>query len=158
MPNTNRGNTSYGYRTKRPRIDQRPPWTTGTHHDTRKDTKLMKQVQISIDIRDSVIHGKGAFAMKDIPIGKIAWYRGPIYSSCHIESTFRPTTFMMQLSEGKTIDAIHGKHWTKYINDARGTDKDYNVEFRANGSVHSIRVILEGEELLADYGDNYWGR
>jgi hypothetical protein len=155
--NGNRGNTSYGSRTNRERILCQPICVkSGTHKDVRKNTKLMKMVETRIKIDNSEIHGKGVFAISDIPVGQIAWYRGPIYDNCHLNATHRDGTYMMIFGKAKTIDGMGASHWTKYMNDAHNTERTCNVQIGAKASIHSTRVILAGEELLLSYGQGYW--
>jgi hypothetical protein len=116
----------------------------------------MKFVKRNTCVKDSEVHGKGIFATCDIPVGKIAWYRGPIYSELYLSTTARSNTFFMAFPGHKIIDGAEGNHWTKYINDPRGTEKAFNLEFGQNASVHSTRIIRAGEELLVEYGDDYW--
>lgn len=62
-----KGTCAHGFKNKREKIDRRPPWTTGRYKDQRKDTKLMRQVKLSVEVRESTVHGKGVFATEVIP-------------------------------------------------------------------------------------------
>lgn len=150
-----KGTRAHGPRNKREKVDRRPPWTTDTFKDMRKDTKLMKQVKQCIEVHDSPVHGKGVFATDVIPRGKIAWYRGPIWSCCQSGGSGK---YKMRFRDGKNVNPAvnRGNHWTKYINDARGTGAENNLYIGKDASIHSTREIQPGEELFLDYGDNYW--
>jgi len=142
----------------REKIDRRPPWTMGRYQDHRKDTQLMKVVKSSVEVRDSPVHGKGVYATAIIPKGHIAWYRGPIFSCCYLDRSFQSHTYMMRLRDGKIVNPASKKckHWTKFINDARGTEHENNLVIGKDGAIVAIREIQSGEELFLDYGSDYW--
>jgi hypothetical protein len=80
-------------------------------------------------------------------------------------------TFFMCYSKGKrvdyTIDAREEGNETRFVNDYRGIARAPNVVFDMKESpltghaivvLISLTVIQEGEELLCDYGQDYWDR
>jgi hypothetical protein len=147
--------TRYG--NSREKHNTSPPWSTGPFKDKRKDTKFMKKVSATVDVRESEIHGKGVFATDFIPSGKnIAWYRGPIYSCCQVGKNRMGSEYHMTMRDGKVIDGSRGKHWSKYINDAIGSGRECNLYIGKDGVLTTSMQINAGEELLLDYGDDYW--
>lgn len=65
---------------------------------------------------------------------------------------------MMKLRDGKVINPVSKKckHWTKFINDARGTEYENNMVIGKDGAIVAIREIQSEEELFLDYGSDYW--
>lgn len=116
-----------------------------------------------ITIKKSLIINAGKGAFSNIYIDKntfIGYYKGvisTIYPQNNSKYIFETTI------DGETIyiDAMDKKksNWTRYINCA---DKYHNanIEARENNdgviSFYTIYNIYKGEELLFDYGSEYW--
>ena len=120
-------------------------------------------------IKPSLIKGagKGAFAKKKIKKGtRLGEYTGKILSLEEYSKT-RDKTYIFEVSkkfQGKYylfyIDARSGDQ-LKFINGAHSKEqkKHINVEtyqYAERIFYRTTKNIKEGEELLVDYGDNYW--
>lgn len=133
----------------------------------RKGVPYEKQVKV----KKSKIKGagKGVFAMTNIlPFVVIGVYKGHFLSE---EEAIRlkNQTYLLRIHPGRYyIDAKDKSisNWTRYINDPYGPKRDKkwkkrrkhvkNVAFSPDGFIYTIRPIEKGEELLVDYGDDYW--
>ncbi len=54
------------------------------------------------------------------------------------------------------VDGAFGGNWSAYMNDGPHSGIAANVEFQSDGSVMTVRDIKANEELLVDYGSEYW--
>lgn len=111
-----------------------------------------------IQTRRSGVHGKGVFALVDIPAGeRIIEYVGEIISweeaqRRHPHDPEQPNhTFYFHLDEEHVIDALHGGNSSRWINHSCDpnceADEDDGRVF-----IKSLRPIRAGEELNYDYG------
>ena len=118
------------------------------------------------EVRPSLIHGMGLFATVNIRKGFIATsYRGEVIDKGELERRYGKecAIYVVNLGNGRYLDGrdplTSGKG--RYANDARGT------EFRVNGKIVTYfpgdstyiiatRMIHKGEEILVDYGEDYW--
>jgi SET domain-containing protein len=111
-----------------------------------------------IQTRRSGVHGKGVFALVDIPAGeRIIEYVGEIISwdeaqRRHPHDPTQPNhTFYFHLDDEHVIDALHGGNSSRWINHSC----DPNCEADEDGGrvfIKSLRPIAAGEELNYDYG------
>ena len=111
-----------------------------------------------IEVRRSGVHGKGVFALVDIPKGeRIIEYVGEIISwneaqRRHPHDPSDPNhTFYFHIDEDHVIDALFGGNSSRWINHSC----DGNCEAdEVNGRVfiRALRDIAPGEELNYDYG------
>ena len=111
-----------------------------------------------IQVRRSGVHGKGVFALVDIPRGeRIIEYVGEIISwdeaqRRHPHDPDDPNhTFYFHVDEQRVIDALHGGNASRWINHSCGPNCEADEE---NGRIFikSLRKIKAGEELNYDYG------
>jgi hypothetical protein len=114
-----------------------------------------------IQVRRSGVHGKGVFALKDIPAGDtIIEYVGEIISwkEADKRSSSDPDdpnhTFFFSIKDGKkVIDAAVGGNAARWINHScapnceSDEDEDTHRVF-----IKALRDIKAGEELNYDYG------
>jgi hypothetical protein len=114
-----------------------------------------------IQVRRSGVHGKGVFALQDIPAGEtIIEYIGEIITWREADRR-HPTnpddpnhTFYFSIMDGKkVIDAAVGGNAARWINHAC----DPNCESDEDDDTHrvfikALRNIKAGEELNYDYG------
>lgn len=122
--------------------------------------------------------GHGVFAPYATPAGVvIGYYAGRQVS--HDQAARNPSAYILQvahntnlerckvipLTEPETgpnksilIDASDKSvaNWCSMVNDYRGSGKNPNVMFKKNGALVTITPLRKGEELLLDYGDEYW--
>ena len=57
--------------------------------------------------------------------------------------------------KGHVVDAMCFRQAGAYANDHRHSGKPVNAELRTDG-VYAVREIYKGDEILVDYGDQYW--
>jgi len=130
-----------------------------------------------IKIKNSILHGKGAFALKNIKKGTfLGHYMGEITYEYKMGGYIFHSYVICENGEEKlfSIDAADYKksNWTRYMNcsthhknenvmSSRLTNKEI---YEVGGAPLSIegyivfyagRDIKKGEELLYHYGDNY---
>lgn len=109
-------------------------------------------------IKDSKIHGKGAFATRKIPEGtliveyegeRISWQKA---EKRHAEKEGNSShTFFFSLESGRIIDGGSGGNDARWINHSC----EPNCEAREENKrifIYALRDIKRGEELNYDYG------
>ena len=111
-----------------------------------------------IQTRRSGVHGKGVFALVDIPRGtRIIEYVGEIITwdeaqRRHPHDPDDPNhTFYFHIDEDRVIDALHGGNASRWINhscapNCIADEQDGRIFIKAR------RAIRAGEELNYDYG------
>ena len=111
-----------------------------------------------IQTRRSGVHGKGVFAVQDIPAGEVVIeYVGEIISwheaqDRHPHDPSQPNhTFYFHIDEDRVIDALHGGNSSRWINhscepNCFADERDGRIFITAR------RNIAAGEELNYDYG------
>lgn len=111
-----------------------------------------------IQVRKSGVHGKGVFALQDIPKGqRILEYVGEIitWQEAQDRHPHDPTdpnhTFYFHIDASRVIDAKVGGNATRWINHSCDGNCEADEE---NGRIYiqSRRAIRAGEELSYDYG------
>lgn len=111
-----------------------------------------------IQTRRSGVHGKGVFALQDIPKGEvIIEYVGEIIKwkealRRHPHDPQDPNhTFYFHLTNKRVIDALYGGNASRWINHSCKPNCEAEED---NGRVFikSLRKIKAGEELNYDYG------
>jgi len=163
---TEKGKDPYEYYAQTLMLDELPP----------EDVDLFTQKRtlaefISIQrIRDPThpCDGQfGVFANKDMkPDFYIGEYTGKVLLQVEQPYSHYLVDFSNPHSEGCDkvwVDALKEGNETRYINDARNTNRPYNVTFKKMFLDGIMRVYVQcvldvkkGEELLVDYGDGYW--
>jgi uncharacterized protein len=111
-----------------------------------------------IQVRRSGVHGKGVFALREIPAGEtIIEYKGEVISwpealRRHPHDPTDPNhTFYFHVDEGRVIDAKVDGNAARWINHSC----DPNCEADEEGGriyIKALRDLLPGEELFYDYG------
>ena len=131
-----------------------------------KQSELMRDIVARPDDfivdRKSTVHGKGVFAVVDLPAGRLlAYYKGERLSNEEYEKRYSRKTagsgYALDM-ETHVLDAANLKYsdWTRYVNDAHGTKHRTNCEFSVGGAIKTKRRIAAGEELFVGYGRGYW--
>lgn len=110
--------------------------------------------------------GNGVFAKKDIMKGEdLGYYTGEIISEEEFHKRYDDEgygEYVLYLSDpnkkGKFlyVDSKYYSNWVSRINASRKTGKRANVYWDTEGHVFACRNIKEGEELLVNYGSEYW--
>ncbi|HEY2124185.1 MAG TPA: SET domain-containing protein-lysine N-methyltransferase [Chthoniobacterales bacterium] len=120
---------------------------------TRPSRPRRKQPPL-LEVRDSGVHGRGAYALRRIPKGKrIIEYTGKRLPWGEAsEQADGPHTFLFGLTNGKdVIDPAIGGNDARWINHSCAP----NCEAIEEGNrvfIYALRAILPGEELFYDYG------
>ncbi|XHS79783.1 SET domain-containing protein [Burkholderiaceae bacterium UC74_6] len=111
-----------------------------------------------IQVRTSGVHGRGMYAVVDIPAGEsLIEYIGEriTYEQAqdrHPADPAQPNhTFYFSLEDGNIIDANFGGNSSRFINHSCDPNCEADEE---NGRVFikSLRDLVAGEELFYDYG------
>jgi hypothetical protein len=111
-----------------------------------------------IQVRRSGVHGKGVFALQDIPEGEtLIEYVGEVISweeaqDRHPHDPNDPNhTFYFHVNEDKVIDALHGGNSSRWINHSCDPNCEADEE-NERIFIKALRNIQAGEELNYDYG------
>jgi len=111
-----------------------------------------------IQVRKSGVHGKGVFALRDIPEGeRIIEYVGEIitWKEAQRRHPWNPDdpnhTFYFHVDEGRVIDAAVGGNAARWINHSCNPNCEAD-EQEGRVFIKSLRNIRAGEELNYDYG------
>ena len=111
-----------------------------------------------IQVRRSGVHGKGVFALVDIPRGeRIIEYTGELISwdeaqRRHPHDPQDPNhTFYFHIDDQHVIDALYGGNASRWINHSCAPNCEAD-EDEGRIFIKSRRKIKAGEELNYDYG------
>jgi uncharacterized protein len=112
-----------------------------------------------IVVKRSAIHGRGAYAARDLPAGEqLIEYRGKIMSWDDAQAKYESDddveeglTYYFDLGDGRVIDGADGGNGSRFINhgckpNCEAIDDDGRIW------IHTLRKIKAGQELLIDYG------
>ncbi len=112
----------------------------------------------TIEVRQSLVHGQGAFAARSVrggaPIGR---YTGRRYTAEQIEGRDwnNARTYAFGLSDGSLIDGSEGGNATRHINHSCTPNcVAYEIEDEDGAlsiEIEALRRIQPGEELFLDY-------
>jgi SET domain-containing protein len=113
---------------------------------------------IPIEVRNSAIHGSGAFAARSLDGGDlIGRYTGKLYSAAEVyeRDWDHALTFVFGLSDGSVIDGAQGGNATRHINHSCSPNcAAFEIESDAGQPwivIEALRRIRAGEELFLDY-------
>jgi SET domain-containing protein len=108
-------------------------------------------------VRNSGVHGKGAFALKDIRKGtRLIEYVGENLTAKESDDRYDDTgvknhhTFLFSVDQRKVIDATHGGNESRFINHSCDPNCEAIIEKR-RVYIEAARTIRKGEELAYDY-------
>lgn len=112
----------------------------------------------AIEVRDSIVHGKGLFARIDIDagavVGRYAGLRLTEQSVADREWN-QALTYVFGLSDGTVIDGAHGGNATRHFNHSCDPNCEAVEYWTARGEMNirfeTLRAIARGEELTIDY-------
>ena len=113
---------------------------------------------LTIEVRPSVVHGHGVFAVAPLPAGSLVGrYEGRRYSEAEARSRDwdDQLTYLFGLSDGSIIDGAEGGNATRHVNHACAPNCQA-VEYRGPGGrlevrIETLRAVPAGEELTLDY-------
>jgi SET domain-containing protein len=114
---------------------------------------------MTLVVKKSPLHGKGLFASEDIPWGfKIIEYEGQLVSDALAHKRIaKGADCIFELGEDANIDGAVQGNDARYINHSRAKPNCFVM--RDEGRiwiVAGIEGIKEGEELLFDYGSDFY--
>ncbi|MBA2685933.1 MAG: SET domain-containing protein-lysine N-methyltransferase [Gemmatimonadaceae bacterium] len=108
-------------------------------------------------VRSSGVHGKGAFALKDIRKGtRLVEYIGENLSAEESDKRYDDEgvknhhTFLFSVDKRKVIDATFGGNESRFINHSCDPNCEAIIESR-RVYIEAARTIRKGEELAYDY-------
>jgi hypothetical protein len=121
----------------------------------------MEDICTCVEIRDSVISGKGVFASKRIEKGQVLGvYKGEKLTLEEFNNRypFDNSIYVLDIGDGQFIDARDPEksNFARYINSPKGTSKKPNIVFLAKGIIAAVKRIQKNEELLVSYGRKYF--
>jgi SET domain-containing protein len=107
------------------------------------------------EVRGSEIHGRGVFALADIPKGtRLVEYRGERITGAQMDARYAtdssPHTFVFSLSDGGYLDATVGGNDARFINHSCKPNCE-SIEAEGRIYIDSRKAIRKGEELSFDY-------
>ena len=125
-----------------------------TNGQSQSPKKIRRQPAPLIEVRDSAVHGKGAYATRPIRKGRrIIEYMGKVMPwGDASEDPDDPHTFLFGLSDGVNVinAAIDGNdaRWINHSCDpnCEAVEEDDNRVF-----IYALRDLSPGEELFYDY-------
>jgi uncharacterized protein len=109
--------------------------------------------------------GRGLFTKKEIAKGiRIVEYKGKLRKWKDVKHEDGHNGYLMYITRNAVIDAWPTRATLgRYANDAKGivkiTGLKNNCEYVSEGNrcfIESIRSIKKGEEILVDYGKEFW--
>jgi uncharacterized protein len=112
---------------------------------------------LPFEVRESPIHGAGAFATRRIPAGtRLIEYRGQRLTPAEADARYpdlpgeRHHTYLFAIDDDVVIDAAVDGNDARFINHSCGPNCDAVID---DGRIwiESIREIEAGEELAYDY-------
>lgn len=110
-------------------------------------------------VKRSRIHGKGLFAVDDIPWGtKIIEYRGERITDAVAEARMaEDADCIFELGDNKNIDGARDGNEARYINHSRDNPNCFVLRDKGRiWIVAGIEGIDAGEELTFDYGSTFF--
>lgn len=109
--------------------------------------------------------GKGLFTKKFIPKGtRIVEYKGRISAWKDVKDEDGKNGYIFYVNRNHVIDALPVKSaLARYANDAKGLVRLKNVNNNCDYVTDGLKAFIEskkdiqaGEEILVDYGKDYW--
>ena len=96
----------------------------------------------SIEVRSSPVHGRGVYAIRDLPRGtSIGRYEGQRFTdeqllSVDWQSRHGGKTYLFGLSDGTTIDGARGGNATRFVNHCCSPNCQVVEEAGEDGRLH----------------------
>lgn len=118
-----------------------------------------------IATRNSPIHGKGVFAVAELPAGEVLIeYKGRRITHAQADRRYGDDgesghTFLFTLNDRYVIDANEGGNAARWMNHGCSPNCEAVIEEDPDGDLRKDRVLIQtirrvqpGEELVYDYG------
>lgn len=132
-----------------------------------KQQTVIQQEKI-VEVRDSGVHNKGVFALKNIPQNtKIIEYRGDVISKKEADKRLDETyvqykknpkdyaaTYIFELDDEHDLDGNTPDNDAKYINHSCNPNCYFEIK-KDHIDIYAKRDIQEGEELSYNYGFDF---
>jgi SET domain-containing protein len=121
---------------------------------TRSSQSRMKEALEWIDMRRSRIHGRGAFARRDIPAGtRLIEYVGlPVSKKKAVELTQKQNRYLFALDSTSDLDGKVSWNPARLINHSCEPNCEADLDESNRIWIFSTRQIARGEELTFNYG------
>lgn len=112
-----------------------------------------------VEIRPSTIAGagNGVFALRDFEPNAIIGYYTGAYSLAR--KSHGNGEYALEVTAHRVIDGTRCGNWTMMMNDGahgRRRRPRVNIEFDEEAAIRTLEPIRTGDELLVDYGAEYW--
>lgn len=136
------------------------PHAGASHHPhMRHASRTVRSAEAPMyEVRRSGIHGRGAYATRDIPAGtRIVEYLGDRITHEQADARYEAKgqddghTFLFVVSSRVVIDAGVGGNDARFINHSCDPNCDTVIE-NERVFIESVRDIERGEELVYEYG------
>jgi hypothetical protein len=143
----------------------RPPLFAHPHvvpmnadHPRKRAARKTETEADPVEVRQSPVHGQGAFATRGLPRGhRIGVYGGRRYAAGEVvEHDWNNTlTYVFGLSDGSYIDGAEGGNATRHLNHSCAPNcaavEVTHEDGRLDIVIEAARRIRAGEELFLDY-------
>lgn len=117
-------------------------------------------MDVPFEVRASSVHGQGLFAMRDVPKhARIGEYKGPLISHKEYDRTVnKDYMFQVSLGVGKSayVDASGTQSLARYVNHSSVHPNAYAYQYNKKIYFRLLRPVQKNEEILIDYGKEYW--
>jgi uncharacterized protein len=116
---------------------------------------------VSVVVRESNIHGKGLFAVEEIPWGmKIIEYTGERISDEIAEARIAEgADCIFELRENENIDGALNGNQARYANHCRRKPNCFILRDENRiWIVAGIEGVAQGDEITFDYGSTFYAR
>ena len=121
---------------------------------SRLDQSHMKEALSWLELRKSRIHGRGAFARRDIPAGtRLIEYVGlQVSKKKSDELSLRQNSYLFTLNESSDLNGKVSWNPARLINHSCEPNCEANLDENDHIWIFSIKPIARGEELTFNYG------
>ena len=144
---------------------KQPITTIRWNADLLKAGRSPLRLGIDVEVRENGI-GRGLYALRTIAAGALVErYSGPVTTYDAFMASDSSGRYAMALSNGDVVDGEDERRsgYVRFINHSVRKANCRNCEaFRSQGGplavayIETLRAIQPGEELLFDYGPEYW--
>ena len=124
-----------------------------------------------VEVRIAGPKGRGLYAKRDLEAGTlIGRYKGVLFTDEEFQNSSSTGFYAMNLANGDVVDgeAEESSSFVRFINHSKGPKlncqaldawEESSLLFGVSCNavyLETIRDVVQGEELLFDYGDQYW--
>jgi SET domain-containing protein len=111
-----------------------------------------------VAVRQSLVHGRGVFALRAIPAGqRVFEYRGEVTSWRRAAARFRRSgvpghTFIFGLADGRVIDGSVGGNSARWLNHSCQPNCEAIEDGQGRIFIGTLTDVMPGDELFIVYG------